>query len=244
MKRSGRWIVIAACLLLVGTAQAETPEDAQQWAEALEKIHESAFKTDFQMEMNGAAIGEPGGGMLSGHMVQRDASYQRITIDASMDSPRGTAALNMLVVADGTSRWLEVTQEGAGTRVLKMALTATTPQMAAGPLGGTSEDPVKQILVMLQQLDFEIVEQDDAQVLLQAEVTADAGLPQGIDRIRVRFDKATRFVRELIIGDDEPLVRTTFEGFEQVPMFPDAQFVYTPAEGIEVIDTKQMMGGS
>lgn len=241
------------CLLVVGllanplTALAESTPEAQKWIDGIATAYDRA---PFQLELEGTmGGGSPMQGILTGDILIKDRSHQRVSIRIEMAGQGGNMQMGMLTVSDGTHTWTEVSSP-MGKQVIKISLEEAKKRVAQGMglgPGMGSMDPLAMTEQLSKTMDFELVGVVDGKATLQAKITEEdraafAGMQ--VDTITIVLDEKTGFPIRIEIGGAQPFLTMNLNNMKFVKEsdLPDDAFSYTPPEGVPVMDGAQIMG--
>ncbi len=245
MKYSKHLRIAALLLLVVGlatSAQAGSTEAARKWFDKLaaNMAEGKAFKSDFNMSMNGSAYGQQENGNVSGTMLFMDETHMRMTMEGTMAMPTGETDVKMAMVSDGTHTYIDTEIPMMGRQVIKMPVNFENPMGGGGGMGG--KDPLVEIREMADKFAFDVIEETDEQVVLRAPVDGQDGIPAEAKHVTLTFDKKTGFPRRMTMGEPA-MVDMQFTGFQEMPNLSASDFTFTPPEGVQVMDLSAMMGG-
>lgn len=252
-----KWIVILAVVLatLPTVAWSEATPAAKPWLDKMASIYDKApLSAEFELTL-GSGSGLPLSGSAHGKLLLKDRKHQRVEMKMSMEgagAPGGQAmTINLLSVSDGKDAWTEMSM-GTGTQVIKFALEDIEKISAAGGmgLGMSAMDPISQVEQLTKTMDIDLVSVAGGEVTLSAKMTdeaksamASSPVPLGAELTLV-LDEKTGLPIRVTMGGDQPTMKleTTHYDFVKESELPGDAFSYTPPEGVQVLDGKQLMG--
>ena len=240
--------------------------DAKPWLEKMMGVYDDGpFTVDYTAKLDLAQMGQPINGTLDGKITFGDREHTRMEMTMSLGGMPGMTGgeggegmqMKMLSVNDGTMTWTEIEMPAMGTRQVMKISTEDAAKLAASQgFGGlatnpTSMDPVAQLEMLAELIEFELVEATGGRVTLRGKVTADAqeGLGQlgalGVDTFVLVLDEKTAFPVEMRFGDPTPVILMEFQNLKRMSesALPQGIFEYTPPEGVPVMDLAEMLKG-
>ncbi len=233
------------------TVSAEPTPEAQKWLLKLADVYaKGPLEVDFELEIGTVPVpGAPPGGKISGHLIQKDRSHQRMEVAMDM----GGMPVKMKTINDGTLIWTEMDM-GGNKQVIKLspeaAEKAAQSQGLAPGMGGNF-DPVSQIEQMSKIVNFDLVGVEGGQVTLRGELNEEnrsaafgGGAMPGLEAITIVIDEKTSFPSRIVMGGEQPIITMSFTNlkFVKASELPEGTFEYTPPEGVPVMDAAAMMG--
>lgn len=253
-----------ALTAFAAVTSAESSPEAREWLNKMVAVYDQGPLTmDYTASLDLHQMGQPIRGDLDGKITYGDRRHTRMELrmvltglaDGSEDEP-APMELSMLTIADGEVIWTELDMESMGRQVMKISIedaaklsSESTGGFAGNPAG---MDPVAQLQMLTEKVDFEVGEVSAGRVTLRGTVNPESreALGQlgalGADTFVLVIDAETAFPIELRAGEPEPVIRMEFQNPKRVSReaLPDGIFDYTPPEGVAVTDLAATLGGA
>jgi len=249
----------AVLLLLTVAAPLGAQDNATDWLQKLaERTAKGHYKFRFTADMNITQEGMQAAVKINGSMNYATAMKFRSAFDVNMDMGGMAMAMKMKTIADGTNFWLEIDSPMMGE---KQVMTGTTEQLEElsvmgganfGGMGGLGENPIHQITGLADRFDLIVTGVENGRVTLHAAITPEqlavddefAALGDALDSITLILDEKEALPLQLKMGTAQPFVTVDFVDYEffKAGDVKDADYLYTPPEGVPVNDIGTMLG--
>lgn len=266
--RSLALLALSFQLSAFSPVSAQEPTSVEEVLAAVKEAGESveSWSADVEMTMSLAALG---GEMKQSGTLQTKGTRLRGNMKIALSGQ--TMNMAMVIDGDGMM-WMEMSMGDQIMTVMKMDAGAMQDQVAglAGVAGSDpfsnsmSQNPIKtlEMLQEMYELKFigtETLDGNEVYVLegkggeklkmMMDAIGADASAQMAqmglsMEQIRVKVGKADGFPRELTYFDDEgsPSMKMSYRNVRLNIDLDDSLFVYTPPEGVAVIDLTEMIG--
>ena len=270
-----RLLVLTLAVASASPVVAGSSPEARRWLDKVVGIYESGpFTVDYTATIDLGQMGQAIRGEIDGEITYGDRSHRRLEMTMALaglpggggDGEQTPMEMAMISVSDGSVVWTEIDMKALGSRqVMKIALEDVEKLASGQGLGGfaanpSSMDPVAQLEMLTENLDFEVSEVKNGRVTLTGKLVAEkqGSLGQlgalGVDSFVLILEEATGFPVEMSAGSldgssgpvAEPVVRMRFANLKQVEKtaLPDGIFEYQPPDGIPVTDLATMLGAA
>ena len=249
----------AALLMLIVTAPLGAQAEATDWLQKMAaRTAEGRYKFRFDADMNIAEEGMQAKVKIDGSMNYASATRFHTAFDVNMDMGGMAIGMKMTTVADGKNFWVEIDSPMMGG---KQVMTGTTDQLEKlselggvdlGGMGGLGQDPIEQIRGLAEKFDLRVETIADGRVTLHALVTPEqlaevgdlAALGSALDSITLVLDETEGLPLQLKLGAEQPFITIEFSDYEffEAKDIRDADYMYTPPDGVPVNDIGSMIG--
>ncbi len=234
-------------------------ESASDWLEKMaDRAAQGHYKFRFNADVAVVQEGMQAGVKIDGSMNYVTSNRFKAGFNVSMDMGGMAVAMSTKTIADGTNFWVEIDSPMLGGKQVMSGTTEQLEKLAEmggadlSGLSGMGQDPIEQISGLVEAFDMEVRGIDDGRVTLHAAITPEqlAGSPElgalgdAIDAITLVLDAEEGLPIQLQVAGEQPIMTIDFVDYEffGADEIRDADYTYTPPEGVPVTDIGSMLG--